>query len=130
LRCGRGAVTVAEGGFRDDLTAFHLDVGSKGRRRAGSRAVTDSLPPEDPRDALIREQAARLEAQAGQIAAQDEQIAGHGERIAALEALVVQLREQLGAALRRLPRQRRYYLKTSSWASAPLRRGWLPWRAR
>ena len=52
--------------------------------------MTDSLPPEDPRDALIREQAARLEAQAGQIAAQDEQIAGHGERIAALEALVVQ----------------------------------------
>ena len=62
--------------------------------------MTDSLPPEDPRDALIREQAARLEAQAGQIAAQDEQIAGHGERIAALEALVVQLREQLDAALR------------------------------
>ena len=51
--------------------------------------MTDSLPPEDPRDALIREQAARLEAQAGQIAAQDEQIAGHGERIAALEALVI-----------------------------------------
>ena len=47
--------------------------------------MTDSLPPEDPRDALIREQAARLEAQAGQIAAQNEQIAGHGERIAALE---------------------------------------------
>jgi hypothetical protein len=62
--------------------------------------VTDSLPPEDPRDALIREQAARLEAQAGQIAAQDEQIAGHGERIAVLEGLVVQLREQLDAALR------------------------------
>ena len=62
--------------------------------------MTDSLPPEDPRDALIREQAARLEAQAGQIAAQDEQIAGHGERIAVLEALVVQLREQLDAALR------------------------------
>ena len=55
--------------------------------------MTESLPPEDPRDALIREQAARL-------AAQDEQIAGHGERIAALEALVAELREQLDAALR------------------------------
>jgi transposase len=40
----------------------------------------------DPRDGLIREQAARLEAQAGQIAA--------------LEALVADLREQLEAALR------------------------------
>jgi hypothetical protein len=48
--------------------------------------VTESLPPEDPRDALIREQAARL-------AAQDEQIA-------ALTALVAELREQLAAALR------------------------------
>jgi hypothetical protein len=48
--------------------------------------VTDALPPEDPRDALIREQAARLEAQAGQIAG--------------LEALVAGLREQLEAALR------------------------------
>jgi transposase len=55
--------------------------------------VTDSLPPEDPRDALIREQAARL-------AAQDELIAGHGERTAALEALVAELRGQLEAALR------------------------------
>jgi hypothetical protein len=55
--------------------------------------VTDSLPPEDPRDALIREQAARL-------AAQDELIAGHGERTAALEALVAELRGQLQAALR------------------------------
>ena len=55
--------------------------------------MSDSLPPEDPRDALIREQAARL-------AAQDEQIAGHGERVAALEALVAELREHLGAALR------------------------------
>jgi transposase len=41
--------------------------------------VPDSLPPEDPRDALIREQA---------------------ERIAGLEALVAGLREQLDAALR------------------------------
>jgi transposase len=48
--------------------------------------VSDSLPPEDPRDALIREQAARLEAQ--------------DEQIAALEALVAGLREQLGTALR------------------------------
>jgi hypothetical protein len=49
--------------------------------------------PEDPRDVLIREQAARL-------AVQDEQIAGHEERIAALEALVAELRGQLEAALR------------------------------
>jgi transposase len=48
--------------------------------------VTDAPPPEDPRDALIREQAARLEAQA--------------ERIAALEAVVADLREQLESALR------------------------------
>jgi hypothetical protein len=48
--------------------------------------VTDSLPAEDPRDALIREQAARL-------AAQDEQVA-------ALTALVAELRGQLEAALR------------------------------
>ena len=41
--------------------------------------MPDSLPPEDPRDALIREQA---------------------ERIAGLEALVAGLREQLDAALR------------------------------
>jgi transposase len=52
--------------------------------------VTDSLPPEDPRDALIREQAAQLEAQAGQIAALEELIAG--------------LREQLGAAQRAVSR--------------------------
>jgi transposase len=69
--------------------------------------VAEPLPPEDPRDALIREQAARLRAQdeqiAGQaerLAAQDEQIAAHGERIAALESLVTELREQLDAALR------------------------------
>jgi transposase len=48
--------------------------------------VTESLSPEDPRDVLIQEQAARL-------AAQD-------ERIAALEALVAELREQLDAAVR------------------------------
>ena len=48
--------------------------------------MTDSLPPGDPRDALIREQAARLETQAGQIAG--------------LESLVAGLREQLEAALR------------------------------
>jgi transposase len=48
--------------------------------------VTESLPPEDPRDALIREQAAMLDAQAG--------------RVAALEALVAELREQLDTALR------------------------------
>jgi transposase len=48
--------------------------------------VIDAPSPEDPRDALIREQAARLEAQA--------------ERIAALEAVVADLREQLESALR------------------------------
>ena len=48
--------------------------------------MSESQPPEDPRDALIREQAARLEAQAGQITA--------------LEELVAGLREQLKAALR------------------------------
>jgi transposase len=47
--------------------------------------VTD-VPPEDPRDALIREQAQRIETQA--------------ERIAALEAVVADLREQLAAAER------------------------------
>jgi hypothetical protein len=48
--------------------------------------VTDVPPPEDPRDALIGEQAAQLEAQA--------------ERIAALEAVVADLRVQLESALR------------------------------
>jgi transposase len=48
--------------------------------------VTSAPPPEDPRDALIREQAARLEVAA--------------ERIAALEAVVADLREQLESALR------------------------------
>jgi hypothetical protein len=47
--------------------------------------VTDT-PPEDPRDALIREQAA--------------EISGQSERIAALEAMVADLREQLSAAER------------------------------
>jgi transposase len=47
--------------------------------------VTD-VPPEDPRDALIREQAQRIAAQA--------------ERIAALEAVVADLREQLAAEVR------------------------------
>jgi len=69
--------------------------------------MTDAPPPGDPRDALIREQAARLEAQeqqlAGQaerIAGQAERIAGQAERIAALEAVVADLREQLAAAER------------------------------
>ena len=44
------------------------------------------MPPEDSRDALIREQAERIETQA--------------ERIAALEAVVADLREQLAAAER------------------------------
>jgi transposase len=59
--------------------------------------VTDApLPddaPADPRDALIREQAARLEAQ-------ERQIAGQAERIAALESVVADLREQLASAER------------------------------
>jgi len=45
--------------------------------------VTDSLPPEVPRDALIREQVQRIAAQA--------------ERIAVLEAMVADLRERLEA---------------------------------
>jgi transposase len=58
--------------------------------------VTDAPaegPSADPRDALIREQAARLEVQAGEIA-------GQAERIAVLEAVVADLREQLAAAER------------------------------
>jgi transposase len=54
--------------------------------------VTD-VPPEDSRDALIREQAALLEVQAAELA-------GQAERIAALEAVVADLREQLAAAAR------------------------------
>ena len=50
-------------------------------------------PSADPRDALIGEQAARLEVQAGEIA-------GQAERIAVLEAVVADLREQLAAAER------------------------------
>jgi transposase len=48
--------------------------------------VTDTPPSAHPRDALIREQAVRLDAQA--------------ERIAALEAVVADLREQLSSAER------------------------------
>ena len=63
----------------------------------GMIAAVNDAPPEgppgDPRDALIREQAERLEAQA-------EQIAGQAERIAALEAAVADLRERLEAAER------------------------------
>jgi hypothetical protein len=47
--------------------------------------VTDT-PPGDPRDALIREQAA--------------EIAGQAERIAALEAIIADLRDQLSSAAR------------------------------
>jgi hypothetical protein len=50
-----------------------------------SNALPPHQPPADRRDALIREQAARLEAQA--------------EQIAALEALVADLREQREAAI-------------------------------
>ncbi len=59
--------------------------------------MTDAPPPgepsADPRDALIREQAERLEAQ-------EQQIAGQAERIAAQEAVVADLRERLEAAER------------------------------
>jgi argininosuccinate synthase len=46
---------------------------------SGTIAPVSDVPPEDPRDALIREQA---------------------QRIAALEAVVADLREQLAAAVR------------------------------
>jgi transposase len=52
--------------------------------------VTDAPLPEDPRDALIREQA--------------ELIAVQERKIAALEAMVADLREQLDKALRALSR--------------------------
>ena len=48
--------------------------------------------PEDPRDALIREQAERL--------GQERRIAAQAEQIAALEAVVADLRERLAAAER------------------------------
>jgi transposase len=62
--------------------------------------VTDAPLPEDPRDALIREQAERLAVQDRQLA----QIAVQAEQIAALEAMVADLREQLDKALRALSR--------------------------
>ncbi|MDQ2874737.1 MAG: IS66 family transposase [Actinomycetota bacterium] len=55
--------------------------------------MTDTPLPEDPRDALIREQAARLDVAAAEVA-------GQAERIAALEAVVADLREQLSSAVR------------------------------
>jgi transposase len=62
--------------------------------------VTDAPLPEDPRDALIREQAERIAEQDRQLA----QVAVQGEQIAALEAVVADLREQLERALRALSR--------------------------
>ena len=62
--------------------------------------MTGALPSEDPRDAVIREQAERL-------ALRDEQIAGHAERIAVLEAVVADLRERLESALRAGSRKQR-----------------------
>jgi hypothetical protein len=56
--------------------------------------VTDAPLPEDPRDALIREQAERLAVQDRQLA----QIAVQAEQIAALEAMVADQRELLDAA--------------------------------
>jgi hypothetical protein len=61
--------------------------------------VSDA-PLEDPRDALIREQAERLAVQDRQLA----QIAVQAEQIAGLEAKVADLREQLEKALRALSR--------------------------
>jgi hypothetical protein len=55
--------------------------------------VTESLPPEDPRDALIREQAALISGLSAQVTDLSAQIAE-------LTALVRELREQLGAARR------------------------------
>jgi hypothetical protein len=61
-----------------------LDCRAAGRAWFGhDLGVTEPLPPEDPRDALIREQAALLKEQA--------------EQIAALTALVAELREQRDA---------------------------------
>jgi transposase len=62
--------------------------------------VTDAPQSEDPRDALIREQAERIAEQDRQLA----QVAVQGERIAALEAMVAGLRDQLEKALRALSR--------------------------
>jgi hypothetical protein len=62
--------------------------------------VTDAPLPEDPRDALIREQAERLAAQDRQLA----QAAVQAEQIAVLEAMVADLLERLDAALRALSR--------------------------
>jgi hypothetical protein len=62
--------------------------------------VTGAPLPEDPRDALIREQAERLAVQDRQLA----QAAVQAEQIAALEAVVADLREQLDKALRALSR--------------------------
>jgi hypothetical protein len=50
--------------------------------------VTDAPLPEDPRDALIREQAERIAEQDRQLA----QVAVQAEQIAALEAVVADLR--------------------------------------
>jgi len=63
-------------------------------------AVTDVPPAEDPRDALIREQAERLAVQDRQLA----QMAVQAEQIAALEAMVADLRERLEKALRSMSR--------------------------
>jgi transposase len=57
------------------------------------RVVTESLPPEDPRDALIREQAAL-------IAGLSAQVTDLSAQIAELTALVRDPREQLDAARR------------------------------
>ena len=62
--------------------------------------MTGAPLPEDPRDALIREQAERLAAQDRQLA----QAAVQAEQIAVLEAMVADLLERLDTALRALSR--------------------------
>jgi transposase len=62
--------------------------------------VTDTPLPEDPRDALIREQAARLDAAALAADPRDALIAAQAEQITVLEALVADLRKRLEAAER------------------------------
>jgi transposase len=62
--------------------------------------VTELLPPEDPRDALIREQAGQIAALTALVAALTALVAALTALVAALTALVAALRGQLDAALR------------------------------
>lgn len=67
------------------------------------RAVTET-PAEDPRDALIREQAAQIDLLNERIALHDERAALQDERITVLTALAAELRGQLESALRAVSR--------------------------